>query len=221
MPIHESLPAAAARRLGALLLVASVAVSASACTSSVSPSSAASHGAPSPGGATAVGAPVAGKDGQAVLPAPAVVTSAGGGAAAGTAGTTGGMVSSGIAYPYPIYGGSPGVAPDHSILVTGTGQAELKSDGSNRAGAERTALSAAVADAKNRADEVAATTHVTIQGILSVSVSVGQAWISPVAIESPGGPAIPPTSGSAPAPAPAVPAAPQLQVTVTIAYTIG
>jgi Protein of unknown function (DUF541) len=218
MPIHESLPAAAARRLGALLLVASVAVSASACTSSVSPSSAASHGAPIAGGATAVGAPVAGKDGQAVLPAP---TSAGGGAAAGTAGTTGGVVSSGIAYPYPIYGGSPGVAPDHSILVTGTGQAELKSDGSNRATAERTALSAAVADAKNRADDVAAATHVTIQGILSVSVSVGQAWISPVAIESPGGPAVPPTSGSVRAPAPAVPAAPQLQVTVTVAYTIG
>jgi hypothetical protein len=48
--------------------------------------------------------------------------------------TTGGgsVSSSGTAIAYPHYGGSPGVAPDHTIVVTGVGQAELKSDGSTQ-----------------------------------------------------------------------------------------
>jgi hypothetical protein len=47
--------------------------------------------------------------------------------------TTGGgtITSSGTAIAYPYYGGSPGVAPDHTIVVSGVGQADLKSDGSD------------------------------------------------------------------------------------------
>jgi hypothetical protein len=138
------------------------------------------------------------------------------GAANGNTGT--GSASGAIAFPYPIYGGSPGVAPDHSILVTGMGQATLTADGSNHAAAEHKALVAAVADAKNRADAVAAATGVSIQGVLSVSVSVGQGWIAPLGIEAPSGPVLP-QSGGAPAPVMA-PTVPQLEVTVTIAYTI-
>jgi hypothetical protein len=133
--------------------------------------------------------------------------------------TTGGTGSA-IAYPYPIFGGTPGVAPDHSILVTGTSQSPMKADRSNAAAAERTALGAALDEAKKRADEVAAATGVTIQGVLSVSVSVGQGWIAPMGIESPGATTVPPAAGSAPAPAPATPNTVEMGVTVTVAYQI-
>jgi hypothetical protein len=42
------------------------------------------------------------------------------------------VTSSGTTIAYPYYGGSPGVAPDHTIAVTGVGQADLKSDGSDK-----------------------------------------------------------------------------------------
>ena len=45
-----------------------------------------------------------------------------------TSGTSVGQAGPAIAYPY--YGGSPGVAPDHTIVVAGVGQADLRSDGS-------------------------------------------------------------------------------------------
>jgi hypothetical protein len=134
-------------------------------------------------------------------------------------GTTGGASGAAIAYPYPI-GGTPGVAPDHSILVTGTGQSPMKADGSNAAAAELAALGTALAEARKRADEVAAATGVTIQGVLSVSVSVGQGWIAPMGIEAPGGTTVPPAAGSAPIPAPTTPNTVEMGVTVTVAYQI-
>ena len=69
---------------------------------------------------------------------------------------------------------------------------------------------------------MAAATGVSIHGVLSVSVSVGQSWIGPMGVMAPGGPAIPPTSGSAHAPAlPLAPGPTEMSVTVTVAYVIG
>jgi len=96
---------------------------------------------------------------------PPVVTS--GGATTGTA-----VVSSGPAIAYPYFGGSPGVAPDHTIVVTGVGQADMQSDGSDRAAAQKAALVAALADAKAQATEIASATGLTISGVLSVSALV-------------------------------------------------
>ena len=78
--------------------------------------------------------------------------------------TTGGgtVTSAGAAIAYPYYGGSPGVAPDHTIVVTGVGQADLKSDGSDRAAAQKSALTDALADAKAQADVIASGTGLTI-----------------------------------------------------------
>jgi len=92
--------------------------------------------------------------------------------------TTGGgaVASSGAAIAYPYFGGSPGVAPDHTIVVTGVGQADLQSDGSNQAAAQKSALAAALADAKAQADVIAADTGLTISGVLSVSASVSPGY---------------------------------------------
>jgi hypothetical protein len=86
------------------------------------------------------------------------------------------VTSSGTAIAFPYYGGSPGVAPDHTIVVTGVGQADLKSDGSDRAAAQQRALTAALADAKAQADVIAADTGLTISGVLSVSASVSPGY---------------------------------------------
>ena len=86
------------------------------------------------------------------------------------------VTSSGTAIAFPYYGGSLGVAPDHTIVVTGVGQADLKSDGSDRAAAQQRALTAALADAKAQADVIAADTGLTISGVLSVSASVSPGY---------------------------------------------
>jgi hypothetical protein len=91
--------------------------------------------------------------------------------------TGGGTVTaSGSAIAYPYFGGSPGVAPDHTIVVTGVGQADLQSDGSNQAAAQNTALGASLADAKAQADVIAADTGLSINGVLSVSASVSPGY---------------------------------------------
>jgi hypothetical protein len=92
--------------------------------------------------------------------------------------TTGGgtVTSVGSAIAYPYLGGSPGVAPDHAIVVTGVGQADLKSDGSGQASAQKSAIAAALADAKAQADAIAADTGLTISGVLSVSASVSPSY---------------------------------------------
>jgi uncharacterized protein YggE len=86
-----------------------------------------------------------------------------------------------VAYPY--YGGSPGIAPDDTIVVTGVGQADIASDGSDMAAAQKIALTAALADAKAQADIVALNASLTISGVLSISASVspGSGVMPPVA----------------------------------------
>lgn len=155
-----------------------------------------------PTGSTSLGAPVL-SSGASVAAGPATGT-----ASSGTA----------IAYPYPGYPSSPGLAPDHTIVVTGVGQASLAADGSGRAAATKTAIAAALADAKAQADLIASTLSVSITGVLSVSSSVSDYGPIPYAVMGTGG-AIPP---GAPVPAPTDGVSlPQLSVAVTVAYSIG
>jgi uncharacterized protein YggE len=122
-----------------------------------------------------------------------------------------------IAYPYPIFGGSPGIAPDHTIVVSGTGQADVASDGSDRASAERKALAAALTEAKAQADLIASTVGVTIKGVVSVSSSVGSFGPIPLAEAATGG------APAQPVPAPNLPQpvwSSQLTVSVTVVYAI-
>jgi hypothetical protein len=77
---------------------------------------------------------------------------------------------------YPYFAGSPGLAPDHTIVVTGVGQADLASNSSDQAAAQRIALAAALADAKTQADTIAADTGLTISGVLSVSASMSPGY---------------------------------------------
>ena len=51
-----------------------------------------------------------------------------------TGGTT--VSASGSAIAYPYFGGAPGIAPDHTIVVTGVGQADIASDGSDHGAAQ-------------------------------------------------------------------------------------
>jgi Protein of unknown function (DUF541) len=135
---------------------------------------------------------------------------------AGTAAGSGGMAVAGSAIAYPYFGGTPGIAPDHTIVVTGVGQAEMKSDGSNRAAAQKIALGAALADAKAQAEVIASATGLTITGVLSVSDSV-----SPYGVVMPMI-AAPDAAPNAPVPAPGKPAvSPEmLDVSVTVAYRV-
>jgi hypothetical protein len=211
-----TLVAQPARRSGTILLAAALMTALAACSSAAAPPSAVSQGAPNPS-APVVSSGGAGTVGEVGGSTPIGAPTAIGATGSGTAGSASG---SAIAYPYPIFGGIPGVAPDHSILVTGTGQSPMKADGSNAAAAERAALGSALAEAKKRADEVAAATGVSIQGVLSVSVSVGQGWVAPMGIEVPDGTTVPPAAGTAPAPAPTTPNSVEMGVTVTVAYQI-
>ena len=151
---------------------------------------------PPPGG-TAVGAPG---------PLPAVKIG----------GTT--VSASGTAIAYPYFGGSPGIAPDHTIVVTGVGQADMPSDGSDHAAAQASALAAALADAKRQADAIATATGLSISGVLSVSAAMSPSYgIMPMIGAAGGsgfGQPVPPTVP--------VPAYPQiLSVSVTIEYHVG
>jgi hypothetical protein len=142
----------------------------------------------------------------------------------GTATTGAGVATTNptIAYPYPVYPGSSGVAPDHTIVVVGVGEATVKADLSDRASAQRKAIAAALADARAQADEVAGATGLTITGVLSVSVSSGQGYALPMAAtegsapgSTPGGSTITP-----PVPVPPTPTTSQLAVSVTVAYQV-
>jgi hypothetical protein len=154
------------------------------------------------------------------VPAVGQVDSApGGGTSAASAPNTA------IAYPYPIIGGSQGLAPDHELVVSGSGTATMKADGSDRASAQRTALAAAVADAKSQAQAAAGDAGVTLGGVISMSVSVGGGYVgvmpmgasdSPGTVSSSGGTVVPPAAGTVPS----TPTIEQLVVTVTVAYSI-
>ncbi len=152
----------------------------------------------------------------------------GGGTGTAQTGTGVATPNTAIAYPYPIYAGTPGVAADHTIVVAGVGLASVKADLSDQAASQRTALAAALADAKAQADVVARATGVSISGVLSVSVSSGGSYAVPMAAgtegSAPGAPGD--TSVSPPAIAPTVPttvspSTTQIQVSVTVAYSIG
>ena len=144
--------------------------------------------------------------------------------------TSGGgtVTSSGTAIAYPYFGGSPGVAPDHTIVVTGVGQADLKSDGSDKAAARTSALGAALADAKAQADVIAAGTGLTISGVLSVSASVSPGYgVMPPVASGAGTPScvmpMPATgSGKAILPQPVCPPTYQqtLSASVTVEYSV-
>jgi hypothetical protein len=214
-------PRSRARTLTAIVLTIPLVVIASACTSA-----AGSPASPSNGTATAA---TTGPNGAAAV-APAGVPDVGAIGAPALVGTTGTVTSGGgastaaIAYPYPGYPGTSGVAADHTIVVTGAGDAAIKADGSNRASAQRIALAAALADAKAQADLVAQATGVTIKGVLSVSVANGQLYVYPMAAGAEGsapGAAPDGTTVAPPAPAVVQPVAPRLEVSVTIAYQIG
>ena len=149
--------------------------------------------------------------------------------------TTGGATvsSSGSAIAsYPSFAGSPGLAPDHTIVVTGVGQADLASDGSDQAAAQKTALAAALADAKAQADAIAADTGLSISGVLSVSASVSPGYgVIPMVAN---GPVTPPcvvavpgsgpmATGKTTLPQPVCPPTYQqtLSVSVTVEYRVG
>jgi hypothetical protein len=186
---------------------------------------AAASGASAPPGASSAEATTGATAATGAAPAPAVgppVPVSGGGTSS-VGGT--GVASSGvaIAYPYPGYPGAPGLAPDHTIVVTGFGRASMAADQSDRATAQQAALKAALADAKAQADTVATATGVTIQGVLSASVSSSQGYFGPVPLVM-GGPQNGPSSGAPGPPVvspPQVPPTPELDVTVTVAYRIG
>ena len=195
------------------------------CTSAVGPSLAA-PAAPSTApanGTQEIGAP-ADQAGPAIPPVPGsdVPGSTGAGSASsGTAvggGSASGNATTGVAtYPFPGYVGSVGVAPDHTIVVVGSGQATLKADGSNRAAAERTAIAAALVDARAQADAAAQAAGVTISGVSSISVSVGESYLGIMPMSGSQEPSAVP---GAPAIALPAPTAPMLAVTVTVAYRI-
>jgi uncharacterized protein len=236
------------RRLAALLFVPLLVVLAG-CSTAAAPAAPAAPGAgsidtpsrPASGalgapdqgpGAVTVGSGPSGATGFAPTGAtevgPTGVAMSGGGVVSSGAGVGGSGVGVGgsvpaIAYPYPIYPGSPGVAPDHTIVVAGVGRADVKADLSDQAGAQRDALQAALADAKAQADVVARAAGVTITGVLSVSVSSGGAYAVPMASGAAGSTpgAVPGGAPNiAPAPVPLEPTVQQLVVSVTVAYRI-
>jgi hypothetical protein len=144
--------------------------------------------------------------------------SAGGGTVAG-GGASNGNASSGIAtYPYLGYVGTGTVAPDHTIVVVGSGQASLKADGSNRAAAESEAVAAALLDARRLADAAAHAAGVSITGVSSISVSVGESYLGVMPMTGSGEPNTVPGAPALTVPSPAAPA---LNVSVTVAYRIG
>ena len=230
------------RRFAGLLLlpilVVAAGCSAAAGTSAPAVPNATPVTASSGAGRNALGAPV-------TVPAPAGVVDSGPGAAvvAGGGTTSSGVAVAGsapaIAYPYPIYPGNPGLAPDNTIVVTGSGQADVRADMSDRASAQQQALTAALADARAQADVVARAVGVTISGVLSVSVSSGGTYAVPMAAgagSAPGATGVAPGAEGAtpsvvrnapttvvpvPAPLPLEPAMQQLMVSVTVANRIG
>lgn len=81
-------------------------------------------------------------------------------------------------YPYQM-GSSLGVAPEGTILAAGTGTADMKADGSDRATAMAKATTSAMADAKAQAQAVATAMGVSITGTYSVSISSSESYAYP------------------------------------------
>jgi hypothetical protein len=207
------------RQLG-LLLVPAMSVMIAACSVA---SAGGTPNAPAatnrPAGAEATSAPAVDVGAPVAQPLPAGVS---GGGASGSSSS-----NMAIAYPYPGLGGSAGLAPDHELVVSGSGWATVKVDLSDRASAQRSALAAAMADARAQAQAAASDAGVTLGGVVSLSVSVGGGYAVPMGVTE--APDTAPSSGAggttsvppvAPGTAPAEPTTEQLEVTVTVAYSI-
>ncbi len=142
-----------------------------------------------------------------------------GGSAGTAAGVASGSAVASIAYPFA---GNPGVAPDHTIVVVGTGSATAASEAA-RPTAQHDALLAALADARSQAEAIASATHVTIDGVLSVSASQSPYLVYPMGIEAPAGGGTTP-GAAAPDIQPPTAIAPQgptmVTASVTVAYSI-
>jgi hypothetical protein len=211
------------RRAG--LLIPVLAILLGGCSAAASPSSVVGATIPASSelGAPAFAAPAASVFGPAIAPVPNGSTTSTGSASGGSSGS--GSASGAMIYPYPGLGGSAGLAPDHELVVSGTGWATVKVDLSDRAAAQHSALAAALTDAKSQAQAAATDAGVTLGGVVSLSVSVGGNYIMPMGVLEPsvtapstgGVTAVPlATSGSAPN----EPTTEQLEVTVTVAYSI-
>jgi hypothetical protein len=143
-------------------------------------------------------------------------------------GTSSGTTAA-IAYPVPGYN-ALGVAPQGTILAQGTGTADMKADGSDKAAALKKATDSALADAHAQALATAAAMGVQLQGIYSVSVASNTNFtypapdcvVPPLAPGVKGGTgATGSTSGGAPAICNqnvATPSSAQLIVTLIVAY---
>ena len=167
----------------------------------------------------------------AATPSTAPITSAGGAVSVvpgvgTTTITTGGtnMAQAAAAIAYPYFGGSTGIAPDHTIVVTGVGQADLQSNGSDQAAVQKSALTAALADAKAQADVIASGTGLTISGVLSVSASVSPGYgVMPMTgVVTPPCVVAVPGSGKTTLPQPVCPPVYQqtLSASVTVEYSV-
>lgn len=212
---HVRRPAHASTRQAGLILPVALLILAG-CTSAAGPSIVAPAAQPSSPaqGLPVIGAPVD-QIGTTVPPVPG----SGVAGSSGSSQTVAGTASSGaIAYPFPGYVGISGVAPDHTIVVVGNGQSPLKANASNRAAAQRDAVAAALVDARALADAAARAAGVSITGVSSISVSVGESYFGVMPMTGTPEPNIAPGAPAVPAP---TSAAPILSVTVTVAYRIG
>ena len=197
--------------------------------------------------ALAVGwtAGTAAASGGAKAPSP---TSASGGAAAGYVPTTGNATTgaelgapttssgtaSSIAYPVPGYN-QLGVAPEGTILAQGSGTADLKTNGSDKAAALKKATDAALADAHTQAAAVAASMGVQLAAVYSISTQTSTSYAYPTpdcvippltpnngsGVSSSGGTGAVPASSATicyPYPSTTTPTSGQLVVTLVVAY---
>jgi hypothetical protein len=133
--------------------------------------------------------------------------------------------------------GTLGLAPEGTILAEGTGTADVKVDGSDRAAALKQATDSALADARSQAQVVATSMGVTLKDIYSLSVtsSDNYAYATPDCLVPPIAPepgqsnvagAVSTTQAGSPgicvAPAnPATPSSAQEVVTLLVAYRFG
>lgn len=146
-------------------------------------------------------------------------------------GTTTSGTASSIAYPFPGYG-SIGVAPQGTVLAEGTATADMKTDGSDKAAALKTATVAALANARAQGLAAAAAMGVGLGDIYSLSITSNLSYTYPTP-ECVVAPPVPGTNtgatgsaGGALASAPvicpmvgaAAPTSSQLVVTLIVAY---
>jgi hypothetical protein len=147
--------------------------------------------------------------------------------------TTSGNTSAGIAFPVPGYN-QLGVAPEGTIVAQGSGTAEVKTDGSDKAAALKKATDAALADAHDQAAAAAASMGVQLAAIYSISTQTSTNYtypspgcvIAPLTPGSEGGVSSSGGTGAAPASSADVcypsalttPTSGQLVVTLIVAY---